>query len=388
MSNDLKREYIRILWFRYQNANKKKKTLILNEFCAVSGLTRKHAIKLLNRVPEHWFKKRPGRKRVYSDQAIYHLRKLWLFSKQLNSKRLRDAIPDWLEQYTASESVKRELKQMSSATIERYLAPFRVKVTRRRRSGTRNGRLLKTVIPIKPFDFKIHQPGHVEADTVAHCGGSLSGEFIWSLTFTDIFSGWTENRAIWGKGAGGVLDAIRDIEGKLPFPILSFNSDNGSEFLNNHLIRYLGPEGEKKRPTQLMTRSREYRKNDNCHVEQKNWTHVRELFGYDRFSNPEQVKLMNHIYTAEHNLLHNFFYPQMKLKSKVRVGSKYRRTYDRPQTPYRRILACEQVSEEVKDSLTVIFKSLNPFRLTKDMDKKLKAFYQANHPITEEKEVA
>jgi len=169
---------------------------------------------------------------------------------------------------------------------------------------------------------------------------------------------------------------------------LSFNSDNGTEFLNHHLIRYFGPEGEKKRSAQLMTRSREYRKNDNCHVEQKNWTHVRELFGYDRFSNPKQVELMNSIYLAEHNLLHNFFYPQMKLKTKLRIGSKYKRTYDRPQTPYRRILACESVPQATKDALTALFITLNPFRLTKDMDKKLRAFYKANTPISDEKEAA
>lgn len=306
MSNDLKNEYIRILWLRYQNSNRKQKVVILNEFCAVSGFTRKYAIKLFNRVPEHWFKKRPGRKRIYSEQAIYHLRKLWLLSKQMNSKRLRDALPDWLPQYLAPESVKAELTAMSPATIDRYLAPFRAKIARRRRSGTRKSKLLKSIIPIKPFDHNINQPGHVEADTVAHCGGSLAGDFIWSVTFTDIFSGWTENRAVWGKGAVGVFEAIRSIESTLPFPILSFNSDNGTEFLNHHLIRYFGPEGEKKRSAQLMTRSREYRKNDNCHVEQKNWTHVRELFGYDRFSNPKQVELMNSIYLAEHNLLHNF----------------------------------------------------------------------------------
>lgn len=388
MSNDLKNEYIRILWLRYQNSHRKQKTVILTEFCAVSGFTRKYAIKLFNRVPDHWFKKRPGRKKIYSEQAIYHLRKLWLLSKQMNSKRLRDALPDWLPQYLAPEIVKAELIAMSPATIDRYLAPFRAKIARRRRSGTRKSKLLKSIIPIKPFDHNINQPGHVEADTVAHCGGSLAGDFIWSVTFTDIFSGWTENRAVWGKGASGIVEAIRSIESTLPFPILSFNSDNGTEFLNHHLIRYFGPEGEKKRTAQLMTRSREYRKNDNCHVEQKNWTHVRELFGYDRFSNPKQVELMNSIYSAEHNLLHNFFYPQMKLKTKLRIGSKYKRTYDRPQTPYRRILACESVPQETKDVLTQVFKTLNPFRLTKDMDKKLRAFYKANTPVSDEKEAA
>ncbi len=380
MSSDLKKEYTKILWFRYQNANRKQKSIILNEFCANSELSRKYAIKLLHRVPNHWFKKRPGRKKIYSEHAVYHLRKLWLLLNQMNSKRLKQAIPHWIDFYIASASVKRELLSMSAATMDRKLSPIRAKVRRRFRTGTRGAKYIKHIIPIKPFDYSVIQPGHVEADTVAHCGGSLSGDFIWSLTFTDILTGWTENRAVWGRGSQGILDSIKEIENVLPFSILSFNSDNGKEFLNHQLIAYFGPEGEKKRPFQLMTRSREYRKNDNCYVEQKNWTHVRDLFGYDRFSNPIQVELMNSIYREEHRLLHNFFYPQMKLISKVRIGSKYRRKYDNPQTPYQRILACDKVPQQMKDKITVFYKTLNPFALRKEMQRKLKLFYNANNP--------
>lgn len=388
MSSDLKREYTKILWLRYQNANKKRKTALLDHFCEVSGLTRKHAIRLMHRTPTHWFKKRPGRKKLYSDHAIYHLRKLWVLMNQMNSKRLKEALPSWLTYYLCTDAVKAELRAMSAATMDRKLAPFRARVASRRRTGTKPGSLIKTIIPIRPFDFEIKEPGHVEADTVAHCGGSLAGEFIWSLTFTDIFSGWTENRAVWGKGSAGVLDAIRDIEHKLPFVILSFNSDNGNEFLNYHLINYFGPEGEKKRHHQLMTRSREYKKNDNAHVEQKNWTHVREMFGYDRFSNPVQVELMNRTYREEHSLLHNFFYPQMKLKTKVRVGSRYRRTYSVAKTPYQRILECEHVPQETKDKLTALFHTLNPFGLRKQMQQKLKEFYKAQTPAPEPQKTA
>ncbi len=387
MSNDLKQQYIRLQWLRYQNASRRQKKVILDELCALTGCHRKHLIRRMKDLPSG-LRKRPGRKRVYSEHAVYHLRKLWLLLNQMNSKRLKEALPECMGHYVASESVKQELCRMSAATIDRYLAAIRAKVARRGRSGTRPGRLLKHMIPIKPFDYNVHQPGHVEADLVAHCGGSLSGEFIWSLTFTDIYSGWTENRAVWGKGAHGVLESIRSVEATLPFPILSFNCDNGKEFLNHHLIHYFSPEGEKKRAAQLMTRSREYRKNDNCYVEQKNWTHVRELFGYDRFSNPRQVDLMNRMYQEEHRLLHNFFYPQMKLKTKLRIGSRYRRTYDKPKTPYRRILDCEQVPQHVKDSLTAFYKTLNPFRLRKEQHKKLKAFYQASKPLTDEKDAA
>lgn len=386
MSSDLKKEYTRIMWHRYQKANRKQKTELLTELSATTGLNRKYAIRIMNRVFRH-FRKHPGRKKKYSEQAVHHVRKLWILMNQINSKRMKEALPEWIKSYVASSEVKQEILSMSAATIDRKLKPIRAKVRRRFRTGTKSGRV-KHIIPIKPFDYNIQQPGHVEADTVAHCGGSLAGDFIWSLTFTDIFSGWTENRAVWGKGSSGVLDAIRDIENKLNFPILSFNSDNGTEFLNHHLINYFGPEGEKKRLYQLMTRSREYRKNDNCHVEQKNWTHVRELFGYDRFSNPAQVNHMNSIYTEEHRLLHNFFYPQMKLKSKLRIGSRYRRTYDRPQTPYHRILACPDVPQETKDQLTTFYLTLNPFKLRKTLEDKLKLFYQANGRVSDEKGAA
>lgn len=388
MSSDLKKEYTFVTYLRYREANKKKKTQILNEFCENLKLTRKHAIRQLQRDPRTQ-PKRPGRKKVYSEQAIFHLRKLWFLTEQLNSKLLKRGLPDWLENYVTSTEVKVQLLMMSASTIERCIAPIRAKVARRLRTGTRPPlRFYKQVIPIKPFDLTVTGPGHVEADTVAHCGGSLLGEFIWSLTLTDIHTGWTENRAVWGKGGKNVLDAIIDIEKGLPFEILSFNSDNGGEFLNHHLIRHFGPNGKKPRPSQLMTRSRAYRKNDNCYVEQKNWTHVRTLFGYDRFSNPDQVELMNSIYKEEHNLLRNFFYPQMKLKSKVRIGSKYKRTYDIPQTPYQRVMNCDSIPQETKDRLTQIKKSLNPFILRKEMQKKLKSFYQANYPITEKKEAA
>lgn len=383
MSSDLKREYTRVLWLRYQNANKRQKTWILNEFCQVAELSRKYAIRLMHRVPTH-FKKRPGRKRRYSKHAEFHLRKLWMLAKQVNAKKLKALMSDWLPQYVASAAVKAELLAMSASTMDRYLAPFRVTVARRRRSGTRPGRLLKHVIPIKPFERSIDRPGHLEADTVAHCGGRLMGDFIWTVTVTDIYSGWTECQAIWNKGAGGVLEALRDIEERLPFPILSFHTDNGSEFLNYAVLDYFSPEGEKKRRGMLMTRSREYRKNDNCHVEQKNWTRVRELFAYDRFADSELIPAMNVLYRDADGPLENFFIPQMKLVSKQRIGPRYRRRYDTPQTPYRRLLACTNVDEVTKRALTDRFRSLNPFRLSRELRLRLNHFFKQTRAKTDE----
>jgi hypothetical protein len=171
----------------------------------------------------------------------------------------------------------------------------------------------------------------MEADAVAHCGNSVAGEFVWSITLTDIFSAWTEIRATWNKGAEGVTEQVKDIEGVLPFILRGFDGDNGSEFLNWHLIRYL--KERDKNPVQF-TRSRPYRKNDNAHVEQKNWTHVRHLFGYDRFDRACLVAMMNDLYKNEWSHMVNYFYPSMQLKEKIKIKSKYIRKYNKPKTPY------------------------------------------------------
>ena len=234
--------------------------------------------------------------------------------------------------------------------------------------------MLKNQIPIRTDNWDITKPGFCEADTVAHCGNSLSGDFAWSLTLTDIFSAWTENRAIWGKGSLGVLEQIRDIEKRLPFTLLGFDCDNGSEFLNYHLIRYFG-DRPKSRMVQF-SRSRPYHKDDNAHVEQKNWTHVRQLFGYDRFGNKLLVILMNDLYRNEYSLLQNYFCPTMKLISKERINSKYRKKYDFPQTPYQRLLASDYISPETKQKLITTYSSLNPFVLRKNVENKLKAIFR------------
>ena len=238
--------------------------------------------------------------------------------------------------------------------------------------GTKPGSLLKKNIPIKTNQWNEGKPGFVEADTVAHCGTSLAGSFVWSITLTDIYSGWTENAAVWNKGAHGVLTQIQLIENRLPFTLLGFDSDNGSEFLNYHLVNYFQ---KRNNPIQF-TRSRPYHKGDNAHVEQKNWTHVRQLFGYFRYENPELVILMNDLYQNEFALLHNFFYPAMKLKDKVRIQSKIKKCYDKPQTPYQRLMSSEHVSEIQKEKLTLIFQELDPFELQQKIQSKLKNIFR------------
>ena len=294
------------------------------------------------------------------------------------SKKLKVAISLWLPHYeqeygVLQESVKAQLLCVSPRSIDRLLKPVRAQSVRRGLCGTKPGTLLKNQICIRTEHWDVTRPGFVEADTVAHCGNSLAGDFVWSLTLTDILSGWTENRATWNKGALGVMAKIEDIEATLPFSILGFDCDNGSEFLNHHLHRYLA---HRPSPAQF-TRSRPYHKNDSAHVEQKNWTHVRQLFGYDRFDKPQLVNLMNDLYRNEWRTFQNFFCPTLKLKEKQRVNSRYIKKYHPPQTPCQRLLESDHVCPETKNQLMAVFLNTNPFVLKKIIQAKLESIFDA-----------
>lgn len=279
------------------------------------------------------------------------------------------ALPNYLWHSLPAEQVQ-SLLTLSHATIDRLLKPLRRQYPHKSLAGTRPGMLLKHQIPIKTDHWDVKQPGFMEADTVAHCGQSLSGQFIWSITLTDIYSGWTEVRSTWNKGAEGVLTQINAIERQLPFLLQGFDCDNGSEFLNHHLVRYFS-----ERSVQF-TRSRPYRKNDNAHVEQKNWTHVRHLFGYDRFDDPRLVPMMNALYANEWSLLQNYFCPNLKLKTKIKILSRYKKQYHLPQTPYQRLLQSEDISDERKHVLQETYLSLNLFILKEIIQQKLKDIFQ------------
>jgi hypothetical protein len=292
------------------------------------------------------------------------------------SQKLKAAIPLWFPFYEqefgpVATDVKDKLLQASPSTLDRLLKPYRAEHPKGR-CTTKPGTLLKNQIPIKTSHWDVNQPGFFEADTVAHCGNSMSGDFAYSLTFTDILTGWTENRATWGRGSHGVLENIRHIEAGLPFPIRGFDCDNGSEFLNYHLVRYFT-----KRPKYpvAFTRSRPNKKNDNAFVEQKNWTHVRQLLGYDRLDKPELVPLINDLYANEWRLYTNIFCPTLKLKSKIKINAKYRKTYEFPQTPYQRVLSSEWVSDDAKTKLILLAESLNPFTLKRTIEEKLRRIF-------------
>jgi hypothetical protein len=203
----------------------------------------------------------------------------------------------------------------------------------------------------------------------------MAESFIWSLTFTDIYSGWTENRATWNRGAHGVITQVKDVEHCLPFPVLGFDCDNGSEFLNHHLVNYFT---DRKRPVGF-TRSRPYHANDNAHVEQKQWTHVRQLLGYERLENPDLIDPINDLYANEWSLFQNYFCPSFKLEKKEKINSKYHRRYGVPQTPHQRLMDSPDISPETKRELQRTFNSLDPFRLRGRIEKKLRAIFNLHH---------
>ena len=374
--------YLEQLKKRYIGSDRKAKALILDEFCSNSGFHRKHAIRLLSKSSSKKKAKNKaaggrGRKKIYDPSLLLApLKQIWFATDQMCGKRLKAAIPMWLPFYETSYGVlppcaQQQLLIMSAATFDRLLMPSRIKFPKRM-CGTKPGSLLKKHIPISTDQWNESRPGFFEADTVAHCGASLMGDFVWSLTFTDICTAWTENRAVWGKGSVGVCDAIKDIEQCLAFPILGFDSDNGDEFLNWHLVRYFQ---NREKPVQF-TRSRPYHSDDNAHVEQKNWTHVRQIFGYSRIENHTVLELMNDVYRNECSLLHNYFYPTIKLEDKQRVNAKIIKRFEKkPKTPYQRIMESEHIDQETKDKLTSVFKTLNPFDLKKSLELKLKNIF-------------
>lgn len=371
--------YLKNLSKRYKAASKREKGSILQELCEASGYHKKHAIRLLNTAPKRPKRKmKTGRPNVYPEEQYQEpLKRIWLLSDQPCGKRLKMILPLWLpfyeEAYEAIEhSVYEGLLSMSAATIDRLLTPLRVKY-KRSYGGTKPGSILKKHIPVKTNQWDEHKPGYLEADTVAHCGSSLSGNFVWSLTMTDICSGWTELRAVWNKGATGVVSQIEDIEHCLPFLILGFDCDNGSEFLNWHLMHYFSNEEGAHRIH--FTRSRPYHSDDNAHVEQKNWTHVRQLFGYARFDNQALVALMNDLYKNEVSQMNNFFLPNFKLIEKQRVQAKIIKKHSKPETPYQRLMKSEFITIEKKAELTETYNQLNPFKLQKAIQKKLKRIF-------------
>ena len=295
---------------------------------------------------------------------------LWKAGNLPCGKRLKAMIPLWLPHYgkPLEDELKLLLTSIAPATIDRLLAPLRSRYSKQGLATTKPGSLIKKHIPIKTNQWDERIPGFLEADTVAHCGSSTAGIFAYTVNMVDIATTWTEQRATWGKGEAGVLDAIISIEQMLPFPVRGFDCDNGSEFINWPLLKHFT---QRKRPVQY-TRSREYQKNDNAHIEEKNWTLIRQYLGYDRFDDPAIVSLLNDLYTTQWRFLLNFFLPSMKLIEKLRIKSKTIKRHSKPLTPLQRVLASPHVAPHTKRKLRLLAQQLNPFDLQRQVSAKIK----------------
>jgi hypothetical protein len=356
---------------------------ILDEFCQVCGYNRKYAIRLLNgpapQKPEVTAAK--GRRPTYGAKVILTLTAIWEAAGYPCSARLKALLPLWLpwaiKRLAISAQVQNQLLSISAATIDRRLKAKKRQLKKRLYGRTKPGTLLKHHIPIKTDSWDVSSAGFTETDLVSHSGNSEKGEFIHSLNVTDIHTTWVESRAVMGKGQAGVLEAMKEIEQALPFKLLGIDSDNGSEFINYHLKAFCDQKNIQ------FTRGRPYKKDDNAHIEQKNWTHVRKIFGYLRYDSEPVRQTMNDLYQNELRTLQNLFLPSMKLISKARVGSKLKRRYDKPQTPLERVAACPHADPLKLAELQKLRDATDPFALAKIIDQKLERIYQlANHRVS------
>jgi len=370
---------------RYQKASKKQKGIILREFTTLTEYHRTYASWLLRNLGRKVFLRVNGKERIkvigeikktqrkranyYDEKTIRILKSLWEVSDYLCGKRLTSFIRETLPvlekfgELKLDAVTRKKLLKISPATIDRRLKQDKRKHTLKNRARTKPGTLLKHQIPIKTFsEWEDNRPGFVEIDLVGHDGGDTSGEFAYTLDLTDVHSGWTETEAVRNKAQKWVFEALTEIEGRLPFKLLGLDSDNDSAFINDHLLRYCN---ERKI---TFTRSRPYKKNDNCFVEQKNYSVVRRNVGYLRYDTEEELKTLKELYKPL-RLYTNFFQPVMKLKGKTRTGSRVTKHYDMAKTPYQRLLESEHIDRSVKRKLKKQYENLNPAELKRTITK-------------------
>jgi len=374
VSRQGKWEYLKAIHARYRQAPRAEKGQILDEFCQVTGYHRKSALRLLHGPPPG--RRPPPRRRrapSYGTRVIQVLAAIWRAAGYPWSVRLKALLPLWLPwartRFRLPPALEEQLLALSARQMDRRLAPHRQQVRKGRYGRTKPGTLLKHHIPLRTDRWEVTVPGFTEVDLVAHAGESGEGEFLHSLNQTDIHTTWVETRAVLGRGQAGVQQALAEMRQVLPFALRGIDSDNGSEFINAHLYRYCQAEGIQ------FTRGRPYKKDDNAHVEQKNWTHVRKLMGYVRYDSREALTAMNALYRHELRLFQNLFLPSVKLVRKVRVGSRVRRVYDRPQTPFDRVRACPEADPVKVAQLQVLREQLDPFALAEAIDQQLTRLY-------------
>lgn len=374
MSQTTRKDVLKKLRRRYENAGGEHKRKLLDQAQELLGYHRKAAIRAM-RAP--MIARGPrimtGRPITYEPSVLLPwLRPIWAATDYACGRRLVAMLPEWIPAYEQHErklpgEVREKLLAASGRTLDRLLQPLRAQGSGR--CLTRPGTLLRHQIPIRGSVWEEGKAGWMEVDTVALCGGSVAGEFVWMVDAVDYATTWVEVRAMWGRGQVGTLAALRDMEACLPFELLGLDSDNGGEFLNYHVLSWL-----QKRPRPVfMTRSRPYKKDDNAHIEQKNWTHIRQCFGYERHDNPEVVELINALAKGAYGQLLNYFHASLKLERKERSEGRLKRVYGDAQTPLARVLASSQVKPQTKQRLKQEKATLNPFALKQTVARSLKA---------------
>ena len=379
MSAQARWEYLQAVYPRYRQARRREKQRILDEFCRIAGYHRKYAIRLLRGPAPGAAARRPRRRpATYGPAVITALHAIWQAAGYPWSVRLKALLPLWLpwarRRLRLARRVEQQLLAISARQIDRRLAPHKRQLTKRLYGRTKPGTLLKHHIPIKTDAWAVTTPGFAEVDLVSHSGNAAAGEFIHSLNLTDVHSAWVETGAVLGKGAAGIQRMVDELRAALPFPLRGLDSDNGAEFINGTLYDYCQAHEIQ------FTRGRPYKKDDNAHVEQKNWTHVRKLLGYVRYDSPAALAAINALYRHELRLFQNLFLPSVKLVGKLRVGSRLRRRYDAPRTPLDRVQAAPQHDRAKVATLLALRQRLDPFVLAQTIDEKIERLYAlANH---------
>ncbi len=372
MSLKSKNELVEAVQPRYLKAGKFEKQKILDEFTAATGYHRKHAIRVLKnkvQVQNRLKGKTKTYRRVYRGEVVQVLEQIWEIYGRICSKRLQPFLPEAMrvlercQEIELSKDTQDLLLKISSASIDRCLRPIRLQ-TSHGLSTTKPGSLLKNLIPIRTFtEWDAERPGFLEIDLVAHCGNTTEGQFLCTLTCTDLCTGWTEVTGLLHRSQEAVSEALRQMRQRLPFPLLGIDSDNGGEFINDLLYQYCLEEKI------TFTRSRPYKKNDQAHVEQKNWSVVRHTVGYDRWETEQELALLESIYD-DLRLYVNFFQPSLKLIAKERIDNKTLKRYDTAKTPYQRVLDRQDISLQAKARLVILYLQFNPAELRRCIDLK------------------
>jgi hypothetical protein len=371
MSLKSKCELLEVVRPRYLKAGRVEKQKILDEFTCATGYHRKHAIRVLkNRLPKSRRKKRTGYSTLYRGEVVQALEQIWEIYGHLCSKRLQPFLPEAIrvlercQEIELSAETKELLLKISSASIDRCLRSVRIQ-SPHGLGTTKPGSLLKKLIPVRTFtEWDEERPGFLEIDLVAHCGNTTEGQYLNTLTGTDLSTGWTDVTAVLHRSQEAVSEAIQRMRQRLPFPLLGIDSDNGGEFINDLLYRYCLDQYI------TFTRSRPYQKNDQAHVEQKNWSVVRHTVGYDRWETEQELALLECIYD-DLRLYINFFQPSFKLIAKERIGNKTIKRYDTAKTPYQRVLERKDISLEAKARLMNLYLQLNPAELRRQIDQNI-----------------